>query len=280
MSRRRELEARLALFGELDGIMNAMRSFALVELRRLAQREPAQRQARDTLDLALRELAGALPAPEPAAGDIWIVLGSARGFCAGLNEEVLRYSQTHGGAALATIAVGERLAALMPATAIAVAGAAGAADVVATLDRVLAAVGQARTRIGARAGPHAGLVVCGRAAGAVASTRLLPLPRPAAMQPAQAPLTLGAPLETALAVAEHYLFHTLLGLLCEALREENHLRLMQMENARQHIEHASDDLTSRRNGLRQEEIVEDIELSLHPTHQDQGKDGDASARHP
>jgi F-type H+-transporting ATPase subunit gamma len=259
MSRRNELEARLALFGELDGIMNAMRSFALVELRRLARREVAQQQAGATLALAMRELSGALPPSEPGSGDIWIVLGSARGFCAGLNDELLRFWRTHAGNALATVAVGERLLALMPKGAIAVSGAVGAADAVAALDRILEAVEQARKRTGQRNGSHGGLVVCSRDAGAVALKRLLPLPREPGPGRPQAPLTNGPAPEVALGVAEHYLFHTLLALLTSALREENHLRLMQMENARQHIDRASATLTSQRNALRQEEIVEEIE---------------------
>jgi hypothetical protein len=45
---------------------------------------------------------------------------------------------------------------------------------------------------------------------------------------------------------------------------ENHLRLIQMENAQQHIERAGAALTSARNQMRQEEIVEEIELIQRP----------------
>lgn len=256
MSIRHALEARVTLFGELGGIMNAMRSFALVELRRLAQRDIAQQQALRTLELAMRELSGALPPTEPGAGDIWIALGSARGFCAGLNDEVLRFWQANAHAALATIAVGERLSALMPAGVIAVPGAVGAADTVAALDRVLVAVEQAR-QVG---GPHAGLVLCSRDSDTVTLKRLLPLPQGTRARAGTAPLTNEAAHKVAFGVAEHYLFHTLLALVTGALRVENHLRLMQMENARQHIERASDALMSQCRQLRQEEIVEEIEL--------------------
>jgi F-type H+-transporting ATPase subunit gamma len=211
MSRRRELEARLALFGELSGILNAVRSFALVELRRLAQHEAAQQQSRDTLELAMGELCAALPPPQPSPGDIWIALGSARGFCAGLNDEVLRFWQEQGQVALASIAVGERLSALMPAGVIAVPGPAGAADAVAAIDRILEAVDQAR-RV---AGPHAGLVLCYRDERAVTTRRLLPLPG-AHTAPSALPLTNEPAAEVALGVAQHYLFHTLLALLLGA----------------------------------------------------------------
>ncbi len=41
MSQRREIEARLALYDDLSGILGAMRSFALAELRKVGKREYA-----------------------------------------------------------------------------------------------------------------------------------------------------------------------------------------------------------------------------------------------
>ena len=38
------------------------------------------------------------------------------------------------------------------------------------------------------------------------------------------------------------------------------MRLMQMENALQHLERGGDDLKRQRNRMRQEEIVEEIEI--------------------
>lgn len=258
MSRRRDIEQRLALFGELASIMNAMRSFALVELRRLAQREEAQQQAQQTLELAMCDVGGALPEPPPGPGDIWVALGSARGFCAGLNDEVRRCWQEQASAALATIAVGERLAALMPPAVVAVPGPVTGADAVAAIDRILAALAQARRRVG----DNAGLVLCYRGEAGAAVKRLLPLPRPTSGTD-RLPLTNEAPSAAALGVAEHYLFHTLLALLLGALRVENRLRLMQMETAQRHIERASAELTRTRNQLRQDEIVEELELIEH-----------------
>jgi F-type H+-transporting ATPase subunit gamma len=51
-------------------------------------------------------------------------------------------------------------------------------------------------------------------------------------------------------------------LLLRAIRVENHMRLMQMENALNHLERTSEDLNRQRNRMRQEEIVEEIELML------------------
>ena len=52
----------------------------------------------------------------------------------------------------------------------------------------------------------------------------------------------------------------LLALVLRSIRVENRQRLMQMENALHHLEQGSDELARRRNRLRQEEIVEEIEV--------------------
>jgi F-type H+-transporting ATPase subunit gamma len=69
-----------------------------------------------------------------------------------------------------------------------------------------------------------------------------------------------APATVAAGVAEHFLFHQLLALLLRSIRVENRQRLMQMENALRHLEQGSDELARQRNRLRQEEIVEEIEV--------------------
>jgi F-type H+-transporting ATPase subunit gamma len=59
---------------------------------------------------------------------------------------------------------------------------------------------------------------------------------------------------------EQHLFHALLARVLRAIRVENHMRLAQMENALAHLDRASETLRRQRNRLRQEEIVEEIEL--------------------
>lgn len=258
MSRRRELENRLSLYAELTGILGAMRSFALAELRRIAQREAAQQKAVDALSHAFRDMAPALPQPDRNDGDIWILLGSARGFCASFNEDILRVWQQNRSALLSTIVAGERLAALMPedAALALVAGAIGTIDTASAIDRILAAVAEARKT----AGDHAGLVICFRDDAGARTQRLLPFAIEAGRTGVDLPLTNEPASKVATGVTQHYLFHLLLSLLLGSLRVENQMRLMQMENALQHIERNSESLGRLRNQLRQEEIVEEVEL--------------------
>ena len=258
MSSRREIEARLALYDELAGILRAMRSFALTELRAVLRRQEAQQQLVGTVRLALQDLAPALRPPSPPATDVWVLLGSARGFCGSLNEDLVRHWQGQGGDRCPTVAVGDRLVRLVPATAMvfAVSGAVGALDAPAAMDRILAALAEAHGGIGV----DTGLVVCLHGASAVQTERLLPLPAIPAASGHGLPLTNEPPAMVASGVAEHYLFHTLLGLLLQAIETENHLRLMQMEHALRHLERGTEDLQRQHSRLRQEEIIEEIEL--------------------
>lgn len=259
MSQRREIEGRLALYAELDGILGAMRSFALAELHRIARREEAQQQVVFALEQTLHDVASFLPPPGPAhpGGDVWLLLGSVRGFCGSFNEDVVRGWLAAGGARQPVIAVGERLAATLPENAqlFPVAGADGGLDAAPAIDRILAAFAAAR----ATAGPDCGLIACLRDEDGARMQRLLPLPA----APATAglpPLTNEPPTAVAAGVAEHYLFHQLLALLLRSIRVENRQRLMQMENALRHLEQGGEELDRQRNRLRQEEIVEEIEV--------------------
>ncbi len=257
MTLRRDVENRIALFGDLSSILGAMRSFALAELHRVGSRESAQHALLDSLAETLDSVASLLPAPAPPHADVWLLFGSTRGFCGSFNEDVMHAWQ-NAGAPQPAIVLGERLASLVPPGVgpNPVPGAEGSADAARTIGSLLAALREAR----ARAGEDSGIVVCLREESEVRIHRLLPLPPPAKAA-GPVPMAYEAPLAVALAVAEHYLFHRLLALLLRAIRVENRMRLVQMENALRHLEQGGEDLLRQRNRLRQEEIIEEIELT-------------------
>lgn len=137
MTRRHEIEAQIALYGDLTGIIGAMRSFALVELKRIGQRENAQYQAMQVMEQTLCDMASVLPLIEKSQEDIWLLLGSVRGFCGSFNEDVRR-AWHESGEITPVIAIGERLAVLLPEDKIiTVPGATGALDASATIDAFL-----------------------------------------------------------------------------------------------------------------------------------------------
>ena len=258
MSERRHIEERLALFDELSGILGAMRSFALVALHRNRQHEAAQQEAVNTLETILHPLLAFLP-PQAAKGeDLWLLLGSSRGFCGNFNESLLAYWQASGGQSCPTIALGERLVARMPATArwIPVANASGHTEISSTTDRILLAIRDLQTRYG----PASGLVACLHDTGGLRTRRLLPFPGTGATAEAVPILTNEPAAQVAAGVAEQYLYHQLLWLQLKSLGMENHLRLQQMENALQHLNETGTALQRQRNRMRQEDIIEEIEL--------------------
>ncbi len=256
MTQRREIEGRLALYDDLSGILGAMRSFALAELHRITRREEAQQQVVQQLTQTLHDVSAFLPPQARPERDIWLLFGSMRGFCGSFNEDVLHAWQASGTVACSAIVVGDRLAATMPenVTFLTVQGAEGGLDAAAAIDRILAALAQLR-----REGPCS-LVACWRDEEEIRIQRLLPLPVPPQTPYRLPPIMNEPPPRVAEGVAEHYLFHALLSMLLRSIRVENRMRLMQMENALQHLDCGREDLQRRRNRMRQEEIVEEIEL--------------------
>jgi F-type H+-transporting ATPase subunit gamma len=258
LSQRREIEARLELHDDLTGILRAMRSFALTELHRVTRREGAQAEVVKTLQLALGDMAPALPTPPQCSGDIWLLLGSVRGFCGGFNEEVVRQWRADAGAGAPAVLVGERLAAGVEGAGdrLLVPGPVGALDAGATVDRILAALDAARGKLPG----EAGLMVCYRDEAQARSERLWPFVLPHSDRAGTPPLTLEPAGRVAARLLEQHLFHALLARVLRAIRVENHMRLVQMESALAHLDRASETLRRQRNRLRQEEIVEEIEL--------------------
>ena len=257
MSQRQSIEARLRLYGELNGILGAMRNFALAELHRVSHREESQQEIVGALSRSLSDLAPFRPPHAPPRTDVWLLLGSVRGFCGSFNEDVVRCWESAGVAQQPVITIGERLASAMPphVEPFLVAGAEGGLDAASAVDRILEAFASARRATG----QACGLVACLREEEGARTQRLLPLPLAPAREGVP-PLTNEPPAAVAAGVAEHYLFHQMLALLLRSIRVENHQRLMQMENALRHLEQGSEALNRQRNRLRQEEIVEEIEV--------------------
>ncbi len=260
MSQRREVEARLALFDDLSGILGAMRSFALAELRKVSKREAAQQQVVQSLAIALGDLADSLPVQlqSDPTKDIWLLLGSVRGFCGSFNEDVVRFWRSNAHEQGPLILVGERLHQMVDdRTALQrLRGADGGLDAPAAIDGILAAVAELHR------GAAFGLIACLRDEQGARSERLWPLPNAPSNAGQSPPLTFAPAATVAAGVAEYYLFHNLLALLLRSIRVENHMRLMQMETALRHLERGGEELQRQRNRLRQEEIVEEIELMV------------------
>ncbi|MGA7986246.1 MAG: F0F1 ATP synthase subunit gamma, partial [Burkholderiales bacterium] len=109
MSRRHQIEARVAAYGDVRAILSAMKNIALTELRKLGSQLEQQRRAMATIERAAGDFAHFYAPPGAAAKGrgLCIVIGSERGFCGEFNETLAGAARARGEPLLV---VGTRLA--------------------------------------------------------------------------------------------------------------------------------------------------------------------------
>jgi F-type H+-transporting ATPase subunit gamma len=256
MSQQADLKNRLELYGELTEIVAAMKNLAQVELHRInrmtATQQSAWQLARQALAL-VQQRTPAMPEAEPV---IHLVLGSERGFCAGFNEHLLNVLAQRDEPISTLWIMGSRVAAHLDEATIGwqTPAPVSADDVVPCLQRLLDQLGNGRT-----------LRLLSHTADGVQWQTLWPqridisdsaTPVPASLQLNLVPAVLQEQLQWQL------LQQSLLYALLQSLRTENRLRLQQMEGARDHLATLMQDLQMQRNRLRQQAIVEEIEVIL------------------
>jgi F-type H+-transporting ATPase subunit gamma len=272
MSKRRDFEAQLRSLNEIKEIMNAMKNLSLMELHRLTRFLDAQRRVVAGIEAAAADFL--LFHPELLPGDqesrnVYLLVGSERGFCGDFNESLLRALENHTGSArdVTVIAIGSKLAAALTGDA-RVVGSLGGASVVEEVDVVLIRLMKSLT----------GLSTADRAAAPLRLTVFhhdiaeegvkISVLRPFQQAATQSirfthPPLLYLPAETFVTgLAEQYLFAALHELLYSSLMAENERRMQHMDSAVRRLERTSADLVRRRNILRQEEITEEIEVIM------------------
>ncbi len=262
MSRRRALEVHKRNLGEIREIMNAMKSLAYIETRKLTRRLEAQRAVVASIEAAAGDFAGFHPGGTAHAAGlrrVELVIGTERGFCGDLNRVLLDRAAADSGAAL--VAVGRKLHGLVEEradVAARVAGAETAEEVGAVLARVVAQLGT----LGEHEGAIALAAIYPAERGVVRSELLPPAWRAAVPRSPFPPAANLEPSVLSLALAEQYLFAALNVVLLEALMEENHRRVTHLDAAIRHLDDQNERLGRRLNALRQEEIIEEIEVIL------------------
>ena len=264
------LSQRFARLNEIRDIMMAMKSLALVETRKLARFIGYQQRMLANIEAAAADFLHFFPlaaAPEPSAA-ILVLIGSERGFCGNFNERVIAAHDRlpPWQAAPAVILVGHRLGTKFTdqfAVAAALDGATVAEDVPAVLDRLVDAVRQAR---GALVANNVALFcLATQAAGEPVAKRLLPMePRALPLLPrlTHAPRLNLTPAVFSADLVDQYLLAALYGQLYGSLAAENRQRLAHMELAIDRLDETVARVALKRNALRQEKIVEEIEVML------------------
>lgn len=273
MTRRRDLVRRIGAYTEISGIMVAMKNLAFVETRRLAGFLDMQRQAVAMIEEAAADFLGFYGDRlnhAPPAAQMHLLIGSERGFCGDFNDALLAQVRQHPGTmdgAAPVIAVGSRLAArLQDAAGVAafIEGPSVGEEVQPVLVRLVQQLRELQQRH--RGEPLQGLTAHyhGGENGEPVSRRLLPMPergKPGA-QHAYPPLLNLAPFDFFSQLTDQYLFAVLHEVFYQSLMAENRQRLEHMDNALRKLDKDMARLRQQHNRLRQEEIVEEIEVIL------------------
>ena len=262
-----ELSHRFTRLKEISGIMTAMKSLSLVETRKLARFIGHQRRMLANIETAAADFLSFFPASGASATQSTIVLliGSERGFCGNFNERVLEALDAipRWDPPPKLLLVGHRLGSKLethPGVIARLEGATVTEEVPAVLNRVMDALHTASRQLFGDGAALFGLAHSSEAEPTL--KRLLPLSPAQPPRFPQPPRLQLAPPEFFAELLDQYLLAALYGLLYEALAAENRQRLAHMERALDRLDETVARLALKRNALRQEKIVEEIEVIL------------------
>ena len=274
MSERREIARRLATLGDVAEIMGALKNAAMVEAIRLRRYVPAQQRVVHTVEAATQDFLTHYPQSlhaGVAAGEIFLVVGSERGFCGSYNQELAaaleREQASRGTADAAVVVIGRRLASRLSERMelAAVVEAPSVADEVQSVITRLIASLQSLPAASAKLLPLAMTVLYHEVVGHSSEVQVIQPFRAFAGEGhefADAPRLYLDPLAFFRELTDHYLFAVLHELFYSALLAENERRLRHLEGALRRVDRTREELTLRGNALRQEEITEEIEIIL------------------
>lgn len=252
--------------------MNAMKNLALMETHKLARFLATQRRAVASIRAAAADFLSFHPhllGADGAARDVYLLIGSERGFCGDFNETLLHALEAHApeGGDPALVAIGSRLGARWaedPRVVARLDGPSTLEEVTTVLSKVMKTLDDWQA---AQPAPGAFRVTVFHhepEEPRVRITRLDPFGQRAPATPrfGYPPLLNLEPRLFLTRIAEHYLFAALHELFYSSLMAENQQRMQHMDYAVRRIDQRSQALGLMRNSLRQEEITEEIEVIM------------------
>ncbi|SHE57943.1 F-type H+-transporting ATPase subunit gamma [Microbulbifer donghaiensis] len=272
MSHRQELQHHRQQLAEARQIISAMQSLAFIEVRRLRRVSEIQQQVVGGIQAIAADFLSFHPRllPEsPSLPGIVLLIGSERGFCGNLNEVLLeqlaQFLETYTGERPGVVACGRKLCERLRGQHRLLATVDGAAvldEVDVTLSRLIARVRELDVGGGALA---LTAIYWDPQQETPQVQQLLP-PfkdlRDATPEFAYAPQLNLEPRQLLLELADQYLFAALHEILYVSLTAENLRRMQHLEGAVRHLDNNLETLQHRENQLRQEEIIEEIEVIL------------------
>ncbi|SFL73534.1 F0F1 ATP synthase subunit gamma [Nitrosomonas communis] len=268
MSKRREVKERLATLDEINSIMKTMKNLALLEIRKLEMFLDTQRRVTASIEMTARDFLYFYPQipAQPGHQQLLIIIGSERGFCGDYNESLVAFlnSQQLQRETLLVV-VGRKLeskllenfhiAAFIESHSV-------AEEVPITLQRLIEVLNRmqqaAPTKIG-----QISVLYYDDESEKIRLRQLLPLSLPEPeLTYSHPPLLHLEPTQFLTKLTDQYLYVLLHEVFYSSFMRENHKRLAHMDSAIQHLEKDTAKLRMRANRLRQEEIINEIEIIL------------------
>ena len=270
MSKRHEIKNRIATLGEIKGIMNAMKNLALLEIRKLDVFLSTQQRVVANIETASQDFLSFyahLQALPEDVQQLWIVIGSERGFCGEFNKALYQFVQTYDQQNnRLLLIVGSQLHTKFrddPHVAACLNGHSVAEEIHTTLLRLTEILNRLQKQFKLENIGRISAVYHDNETCSVKLRQLLPFfflqkeqefPHP--------PLLNLEPSKFLTQLTDHYLYAVLHEVFYTALTVENRMRLEHMEKAIHLLEKKETQLQMNYNKVRQEEIIEEIEVIL------------------
>ena len=276
MTRRRDIEQHRRSLDEIREIMNSMKNLSFMETRKISGFLDVQHSVVKHIETVAADFLSFYPdtlseTKGTAVDDdieVYLLIGTERGFCGDFNHALLRHFETipitHTMDKLRLICVGHKLETLLEndeRTIIFIDGASVAEEVGNVLNQIVNQLSPIQEHYGSLNL----YVLYHNDEHQLINQQLLPpfqdLLNHQSQEPHAPELNL-KPREFLLDLIYHYLFVVLYEILYTSLMAENRQRMAHLEGAVQHMDEQSEELHRQGNILRQEEIIEEIEVIL------------------
>jgi len=270
MSKRHEIKNRIATLGEIKGIMNAMKNMALLEIRKLDVFLSTQQRVVASIETTSQDFLSFYAHLQTSPNDVqqlWIVIGSERGFCGEFNKALYQFIKNHEQQDNRfLVVVGNQLHAKFkddPHVVAHLNGHSVAEEIHTTLLHLTALLDRLQIQLALEKIGGISAVYHDNETYKVKAKQLLPLALPQKESKFAYPPMLNLEPSRFLAqLTDHYLYAALHEAFYTALMVENHMRLEHMEKAIHLLEKNESQLRLNYNRVRQEEIIEEIEVIL------------------
>jgi F-type H+-transporting ATPase subunit gamma len=274
MSRRRDIETHRRSLDEISEIMNSMKNLSYMETRKISTFLDVQHAMVRHIETVAADFLGHYPETLMQStnladsANIYLLIGAERGFCGDFNHTLRRHLETtckiNDADNLQIICVGHKMGSLLEnyeGEILFIDGASVAEEVDTVLNRIVSELAEIQK--------HSDMLRLyvlyhGEEQGILHQQLLPPFNdlRNNISPHGQPPLLNQAPEKFLLELGYQYLLIVLYEILHTSLMAECHHRVSHLEGAIQHLDDESADLQRQINSLRQEEIIEEIEVIL------------------